>query len=254
MLRTSNPALGDRTFSNSDHLAARSGTMTVSGTVNKCFILLTIVIATAAYSWNETMPQSGWSAEGVEPSIPGWYWAAIIGTLILSLIIIFKQHTAPYLAPVYAAGEGILLGTISALFEVRYPGVVIQAVLCTTGVFAALLVAYKTKLIPVTDNFRLGVVAATGGVALVYIIDMLMRAFGINVPFLHENGTIGIVVSVVVIVIAALNLVLDFDFIEKGEDLRSPKYMEWYAAFGLLVTLVWLYLEILRLLGKARSR
>lgn len=254
MLRTSNPALGDRVFSNNQHLVSSSEVMTVSGTVNKCFILLALVIASAAYSWSETMPQTGWSADGVAPSIPGWYWIAIIATVILSFIIIFKQTTAPFLAPVYAIGEGILLGTISALFEVRYPGVVIQAVLCTTGVFAALLVAYKTKLIPVTDNFRLGVVAATGGVALVYILDLLLRAFGVNVPFLHETGTLGLAISVVVVVIAALNLVLDFDFIEKGEEQRSPKYMEWYAAFGLLVTLVWLYLEILRLLGKARSR
>lgn len=253
MLRTSNPALGDRSFSIGAHNAIGADRMTIDGAVNKSFLLIAIVIAVAAWSWHMTMPESGWAAD-VQPSIPSWYWPAIIGTFIISLVIIFKQTTAPYLAPVYAAGEGLLLGTLSAIFEVRFPGIVIQAVLGTAGVFTALLLAYKSKLIPVTENFRLGVVAATGGIALVYIIDMVMRAFGVNVPFIHENGMVGIGISVVVVIVAALNLVLDFDFIEKGAESGAPKYMEWYAAFGLLVTLIWLYLEILRLLSKGRSR
>lgn len=253
MLRTSNPALGDRTFSVGAHSSTGADRMTIDGAVNKSFLLIAIVIAMAAWSWQMTMPESGWAAD-VQPSIPGWYWPVIIGAFIVSIVIIFKPTTAPYLAPVYAAGEGLLLGTLSAIFEVRFPGIVIQAVLGTAGVFMALLLAYKSKLIPVTDNFRLGVVAATGGIAIVYVIDMVMRAFGVNVPFIHENGMIGIGISVVVVIVAALNLVLDFDFIEKGAESGAPKYMEWYAAFGLLVTLIWLYLEILRLLSKARSR
>lgn len=252
MLRTSNPALGDRTFSVGSNLVG-TDRMTIDGAVNKSFLLIAIVIAMAAWSWHTTMPASGWG-ENVQPTIPFWYWPVIIGAFIISIIIIFKPTTAPYLAPVYAAGEGLLLGTLSAIFEVRFPGIVIQAVLGTAGVFTALLLAYKSKLIPVTDNFRLGVVAATGGIALVYVIDMIMRAFGVNVPFIHENGTVGIAISVIVVIVAALNLVLDFDFIEKGADSGAPKYMEWYAAFGLLVTLIWLYLEILRLLSKGRSR
>lgn len=253
MLRTANPALGDRTFTAKTYNSVTSDQMTIDGTVNKSFLLIAIVIGMAAWSWQMTMPASGWAAD-VQPSIPFWYWPVIIATFVLSMVLIFKPKTAPYLAPVYAAGEGLLLGTISAIFEVRFPGIIIQAVLGTAGVFTALLLAYKSKMIPVTENFRLGVVAATGGVALVYLIDIIMRAFGVNVPFIHENGMVGIGISLVVIIIAALNLVLDFDFIEKGAESGAPKYMEWYAAFGLLVTLVWLYLEILRLLSKGRSR
>jgi uncharacterized YccA/Bax inhibitor family protein len=155
---------------------------------------------------------------------------------------------------VYAILEGGALGAISALFEFRYPGIVMQAVLCTFGTFFALLMAYRSKLIQATENFKLGVFAATGGIALVYLIDFGLGFFGHNVPYIHEGGIGGIVVSLFVTVIAALNLVLDFDFIERGAESGAPKYMEWYAAFGLLVTLVWLYLEILRLLSKSRRR
>lgn len=225
--------------------------MTVSGAVNKSFLLIAIIFGTAIFSWSSAFPD-GWS-EGAAPSIPMWYLPGAIGALVFAMIIIFKPTTAPYLAPVYAALEGLLLGAISALFEVKYPGIVLQAVLCTAGVFLALLLAYQSKLIKVTENFRLGVVAATGGIAIVYLIDFGMRFFGMNMPFIHETGALGIGVSLFIVAVASLNLVLDFDFIEQGAERGAPKFMEWYAAFGLVVTLVWLYLEMLRLLSKGRK-
>ncbi|MEZ0391501.1 MAG: Bax inhibitor-1/YccA family protein [Pseudobdellovibrionaceae bacterium] len=248
-MRTANPALTEKTFTQLS--GSTTNPMTLSGTVQKSFALLALTVASASYSWTSTYP-AGWS-EMSAPSIPAWYFPGIIATLILSFVIIFKKATAPYLAPLYALGEGLLLGTISAIFDYKYPGIAFQAVLCTMGTFLGLLLAYQSRIIKATENFKLGIAAATMGVFLVYMIDFVMNFFGRNVPYLHENGTMGIIVSAVIVVIAALNLVLDFDFIEKGVEQRAPKYMEWYAAFGLLVTLVWLYLEILRLLGKSRK-
>lgn len=221
------------------------------GTVHKSFMLLAIVLAGAVYTWNSAFPPG--SPPGTIPEISPWYYGGIIGGLIVALIIIFKKTTAPVLAPIYAALEGLMLGTLSAVFEARYPGIVLQAVFCTIGVFASLLIAYRSGLIKVTENFKLGMAAAMGGILIVYLIDFAMMMFGSRVPFLHENGLVGMGISVFIVVIAALNLVLDFDFIEKGAEMGAPKYMEWYAAFGLLVTLVWLYLEILRLLSKSRK-
>jgi uncharacterized YccA/Bax inhibitor family protein len=168
---------------------------------------------------------------------------------------VFKKEWAGVTAPLYALAEGFLVGGISAIFERLYPGIVIQAVMLTFGTLAALLLAYKSGLIKATENFKLGVVAATGGIALLYIVSMVMRfAFDKPIGFIHEGSTFGILFSVFVVVIAALNLVLDFDFIENGVEKGAPKYMEWYGAFGLTVTLIWLYLEILRLLAKLRER
>ena len=157
-------------------------------------------------------------------------------------------------SPIYAVIEGVFLGVISSMMESKFPGIVMQAVGLTFGVLFALLVAYKSKMIKVTDNFRLGVVAATGGIAILYFISIIMGFFGARIPFIHESGPLGIGFSLFVVVIASLNLVLDFDFIEKGAEYNAPKYMEWYGAFGLLVTLIWLYIEILRLLAKLNSR
>lgn len=252
-MRTSNPALGDNTFTRARQMAVGfdDGRMTITGTVNKSFLLIAVLFASAIWSWQQAFP-SGWGM-GVAPEIPAWYLPAMIGGTIVAFIIIFKPTTAPYLALVYAAAEGLVLGAISALFEARYPGIAFQAVLATAGVFTALLLAYRSGLIPVTENFKLGVVAATGGIAIVYLIDLVLHFFGMNVPFIHDGGPLGIAISVAIVVVASLNLVLDFDFIEQGAANGAPKYMEWYAAFGLLVTLVWLYLEILRLLGKSRK-
>ncbi len=248
-MRTSNPALTAKTFSMP---RTTSKAMTIEGTVNKSLILISLVIAAAFYAWTSAFPQ-GWSTDSL-PQIPVWYFPAIIASLILAIVIIFKQTTAPLLAPVYAILEGLMLGALSALFEARYPGIVLQAVLCTCGTFIALLLAYRSRLIAATENFKLGIVAATGGICIVYLIDMGLRFFGHSVPLIHENGPMGIAVSVFITAVAALNLVLDFDFIEKGAEAGAPKYMEWYAAFGLLVTLVWLYLEMLKLLAKSRKK
>lgn len=248
-MRTSNPALSASTFESTVPFDEK---MTIEGTVNKSLFLISLVFASGYWAWQSAYP-SGWGPSEV-PSIPNWYLPSIFIAFILSLVIIFKKTTAPFLAPVYALLEGASLGALSALFEVKYPGIVMQAVMCTFATFFSLLMAYKSQLIQATENFKLGVVAATGGIAIVYLIDIVLLYFGTQVPFIHENGPMGILVSVFVTVIAALNLVLDFDFIEKGAERGAPKYMEWYASFGLLVTLVWLYLEILRLLAKSRKK
>ncbi len=247
-MRTGNPALSDKVFQG---MAGTTDRMTVEGAVNKSFMLIFLVTVSAYFTWQSAYP-GGWG-EQIAPIIPGWYYPAMIGGVIMSFVIIFKPTTAPFLAPVYAILEGAILGALSAMFEVRYPGIVMQAVLCTIGTFLALLLAYRSKLIEATENFKLGIFAATGGVCLVYILDLTLGLFGIRMPYLHESGFIGIGISMVIVAIAAFNLVLDFDFIERGAERGAPKYMEWYAAFGLLVTLIWLYVEILRLLGKGRK-
>jgi uncharacterized YccA/Bax inhibitor family protein len=178
----------------------------------------------------------------------------LIGGLVVALVTIFKQTWAPVTAPIYALLEGLVIGGISAFAESQFPGIVIQAVGLTFGTLLALLVAYKSRLIQVTDNFRLGVAAATGGILLVYLATFILGFFGVKIPLIHQSGWVGIGFSVFVVIIAALNLVLDFDFIEQGVASGAPRYMEWYAAFGLMVTLIWLYIEILNLLTKIYAR
>jgi uncharacterized YccA/Bax inhibitor family protein len=242
--RSGNPALGAETF---DRIRAAPGTdaMTVGGTVNKTALSLFILLIAASYVWNRG---------AADPAIGAFVMGGAIGGLVVALITIFKQAWAPYTTPVYAALEGIALGGISVVFESSYPGIVSQAVFLTFGTLGALLMAYRSGLVKATENFKLGVVAATGGIALLYLLSFVLGFFGVSVPLIHSSGTFGILFSLFVVVIAALNLVLDFDFIERGAERGAPKYMEWYGAFGLLVTLVWLYLEILRLLAKLQSR
>jgi uncharacterized YccA/Bax inhibitor family protein len=251
MMRTGNPALKDETFTKARaDMVAGSLKMTISGTVNRTGILLCLTLATAGYSWDLATS----TVEGVmSPMLMPLVFGGTIGGFIVALITIFKKTAAPITAPIYAALEGLALGAISALTELRYPGIVFQAILGTFGTLFSLLFAYKSGLIRATENFKLGVVAATGGIALIYLLSFVLGFFGINVPYIHDSGPFGILFSVVVVIIAALNLVLDFDFIENGEKIGAPKYMEWYGAFGLLVTLIWLYLEILRLLSKSRK-
>lgn len=242
-MRTSNPALNDNAFSL--RAAAGEGEMTIQGTVNKSFILIGLIIFAAAITWAQFLNGG--------PAMILTIGGAVVG-LILGLITAFKATWAPYTAPFYAFCEGLFLGGISAICESMFSGIVIQAVMLTIGVFIALLMAYRSGLIRATENFKLGVVAATGAIGLFYLVSMGLSFFGIQMPLLHDNGWMGIGLSLVIVVIAALNLVLDFDFIEKGAENKAPKYMEWYAAFGLIVTLVWLYLEILRLLMKLNKR
>jgi len=216
------------------------------GTVHKTGALLVLLLITASLTWG--MVYGGKASVGI------FAIGGLIGGLIFALATCFKLHWAPFTAPLYAACEGLLLGAISALMERQFPGIVLQAVGLTFGTLFALLGAYRSGLIKATENFKLGVVAATGGIFLVYLVTMVLGLFGIGVPYIHGSGTIGICFSLFVVVIAALNLVLDFDFIENGAEAGAPKYMEWYGAFGLMVTLIWLYIEILHLLAKLRSR
>ena len=221
--------------------------MTIQGTVNKVFLMLLLLVLASAYTWK-------FMIAGNMAALQVAMIGGAIGGFIFAIITAFKQSWAPVTAPIYAVLEGLFLGGISAFFNAQYPGIVMNAVLLTFGTLFALLFAYKSGLIKVTENLKLGIVAATGGVFLAYLFSFILGLFGINIGFLHSNGPVGIIVSLVVIVIAALNLVLDFDFIENGAKMGAPKYMEWYGAFGLIVTLVWLYIEFLRLLSKLASR
>ncbi len=246
MMRTSNPTLNDSVFRSHGRAIAAGDSMTVQGTVNKTGVLLLLVLLTAAWTWR--MYYTAADSMGI------WVLGGAIGGFIVALVTVFKKQWAGVTAPLYALLEGLVLGGISSLIEARYPGIVIQAVGLTFGTLFGLLFAYRSGLIKATENFKLGVVAATGGIALVYLATMVLGLFNVRMPYIHESGLIGIGFSLFVVVVAALNLVLDFDFIEKGAEQGAPKYMEWYAAFGLMVTLIWLYIEILRLLSKMRSR
>ena len=243
-MRSGNPALSAETF-RAVPRAFGDEAMTIQGTVNKTALALVILLVTATYTWNLGVG---------DPRVPAFMMVGVIGGLIAAMATIFKPTWAPVTTPMYAALEGLALGGISATFEARYPGLVSQAVFLTFGTLGALLLAYRSGLIKATENFKLGVFAATGGIALVYLIGFVMSLFGASIPLLHSSGTFGIVFSLFVVGVAALNLVLDFDFIEQGAARGAPKYMEWYGAFGLLVTLVWLYLEMLRLLAKLQDR
>ncbi len=252
-MRTANPALNGQVFQQSRGLAAGAGKMTISGTVNRTFILLVIALVTAYYSWDASVSSLSWDSQASFQPSP-LLWVGALGGFIVAMVTIFKKTWAPYTAPLYAALEGLFLGAISAGFEISYPGIVMQAIMGTFGTLFALLAIYRSGLIRVTENFKLGIAAATGGIMIIYLVQFAMSFFGKSIPFINQGGAIGIGFSVVVVAIAALNLVLDFDFIENGEKAGAPKFMEWYAAFGLMVTLVWLYLEILRLLSKLRER
>lgn len=248
MMRTANPALHGETFKITN---TTDNVMTLSGTVNKTAILLAFAVASGYWSWHVYLNDVANETRNVYPLMIG----GAIGGLIAAMVTIFKKQWAPISAPIYALLEGLFLGGISAIYnDVYYKGIVVQAVGLTIGTLAVLLVAYKSGLIKPTENLKLGIVAATGGIFVVYMISFILGMFGTGIPMIHGNGIVGIGFSVVVIIIAALNLVLDFDFIEEGAAMGAPKYMEWYGAFGLMVTLVWLYLEILRLLAKLNSR
>jgi uncharacterized YccA/Bax inhibitor family protein len=294
MLRTSNPALSDRYL---EHPEAGPGTMTVQGAVNKSLLLLGFAITAAVFSWQLALPgfdislsqgapgalqaaaQDGLSyseamrlqqdgvvgddlRQAIRPSglmLPLLIGGAIAG-LVLALITCFSPRLAPVTGSLYAIAEGVFLGAISAYYEFSFGGgIVIQAALITFGIFLAMLIAYKLRLIQATAKFRAAVICATFGIMLVYLISFVGSFFGFYMPYLHAtsyggSSGIGIGISVFIIVIAAANLILDFDFIERGAAAGAPRYMEWYGAFGLLVTLVWLYLEVLRLLARLRQR
>jgi uncharacterized YccA/Bax inhibitor family protein len=241
---SSNPVLSEKAFQRSsqevldaDMTQAGSHTdrMTVSGAVNKSLLLGALMLVTALFSY-------------LNPN-PILMWGGAIGGLIVVLIASFKPKYSPTLAPIYALLEGLFVGGISAMYASLFNGIVFQAVMLTMGVFFLMLFLYKSGTIKVTQKLRSGIIMATGAVFLVYMLSFVLSFFGINIPYLHEGGMIGIGISLVIIGIAAMNLLLDFDNFEKGEQYGAPAYMEWFSAMGLLITLVWLYIEILRLIA-----
>ena len=261
LMKTSNPALSDSTFrgvSGGQYggLYGRTGgslidaadRMTLSGTVTKTGLLLICALATATWTWRQFL-QSRDMTDVLPLMLVG-----MVGGLVFALVTTFKKEWSPVTAPIYALLEGLVLGGLSAVMDLRYPGIGIQAVSLTFGTLFVLLLAYRSGLIRVTQKFRLGVIAATGGIMLFYLAQMLLGFLGIQFVSINGSGVIGIGFSLIVVAVAALNLVLDFDFIEQGVQAGAPRYMEWYGAFGIMVTLVWLYIEILRLLSKMRSR
>ncbi len=271
-MRTSNPALNEKVFNRQIEEARAAGaggrstrppvddqvspwtppasfeTMTIGGTVSAAGVLLVLLLAAGWVGWAQVSP----SPEGVQ--VPGWLLPAVLVGLGIAILTVFKPKLARFTAPVYALVEGFLLGAISHVYNLAYDGIVVQAVGLTLAVFGLLLFLYATRVIKVTDKLRMGIVAATGAVFVVYMVSLVLGLFGVDVPMIHDSGPVGILFSLAVVVIASLNLVLDFDFIEQGAAKGAPKYMEWYGAFGLVVTIVWLYLELLRLLSKLRSR
>lgn len=244
-MNTSNPTLGTKTFEN---LERSESTMTAQGAVNKTGILFILLLIGAVFTWN-TFVKSG--AQAVMPLV----MIGLIGGFVVSLITIFAKKAAFIFAPIYAILEGVALGGISALIQsTMKEQIVIQAVILTFGVLFLMLFLYKTGMIKVTGAFMQGVMAATGAICLIYLVTFVLSFFNIQIPYIHGSGIVGIGFSIFVVVLAAFNLVLDFHFITEGENAGAPKYMEWYLAFGLMVTLVWLYLEILRLLMKLNNR
>jgi uncharacterized YccA/Bax inhibitor family protein len=258
LMKTSNPALSDNTFrglSGGQYGSGYGGSlidaanrMTLSGTVNKTALLLICSLLTAGWTWHL------FAASRDMAEVGPLMLVGLFGGLIFALITTFKKEWSPVTAPIYALLEGLVLGGLSAAMDLRYPGIGVQAVSLTFGTLFVLLLAYRSGLIRVTQKFRLGVIAATGGIMVFYLAQMLLGFFGIQFVSINGSGIVGIGFSLIVVAVASLNLVLDFDFIEQGVQMGAPKYMEWYGAFGIMVTLVWLYIEILRLLSKLRSR
>ncbi|TDN96230.1 Bax inhibitor-1/YccA family protein [Sunxiuqinia elliptica] len=254
LTKSSNPVLGQSAFSKVQ-AGTQADVMTVEGAVNKTGLMFLILAFAAAFTWRKFFGVFDYgSPEGAFSSVAPWVIGGGIGGFIVAMVTVFSPRYSNITAPIYAVLEGLFLGGISAFFEAQYPGLVMRAVALTFGVFFIMLFMFRSGKIRATGKFRMAVLAATGGIALVYFISFIAGLFGASFGFLHGNSLISIGFSLVVVGIAALNLILDFDFIQRGADSRAPKIMEWYGAFGLMVTLVWLYIEILRLLSKVASR
>ncbi|WP_246206620.1 Bax inhibitor-1/YccA family protein [Virgibacillus ihumii] len=239
--QTANPAWSDKAFRSGNNIAKQ---MTLQGTINRTFLLTMALFLSAAFAWSRYF--NG-------PGVNGLLVLGLIAGLILAVITIFVPKVAPFTSVPYALAEGLVVGSVSAMYEDLYGGITMQAALLTFGVLLMMLLLYKTGVIKVTKKFRIGVICATGAILLAYLATLVMRLFGVHdVLYMHNSGPIGIVISVGIVIVAALNLALDFDLIERGVKRNAPRHMEWYGAFGLMVTLVWLYLEILRLIAKLR--
>lgn len=245
-MASANPAMNEAVYRRAGSADRPAQVMTLQGSVLKTAILVAILLATATFTWAQAVT-------GIDSVTYGLLIAGSLGGFIVALVTIFNPRVSPYTAPLYAALEGLVMGALSAVFQALYAGIVFQAVCLSIGVLAIMLFLYGTGIIRATEKFRIGLLAATGAICLVYLVSFVVSLFGSHVPYIHESGPIGIGFSLVVVVIAALNLILDFDFIEQGVKQQAPKYMEWYGGFSLLVTLIWMYLEILRLLAKLRG-
>jgi uncharacterized YccA/Bax inhibitor family protein len=251
LFKSGNPTLGENKFRDTVITATGEETMSLKGTLNKFGFMFIMLMGSAFYAWKEV------SNNGA--NMPLMVWGGAIGGLVIALIISFKRNWAPYLAPLYALLEGLFVGAISAMyndvFAEKAPNIIVNAVGLTFGVGIAMYLLYSFKIIRATEKFKAIIMTATVGIGMFYLLVMILRAFGVeSMAFLHEGSPLGIGFSLFVVGIAALNLILDFDMIEQGAAMGAPKYMEWYGAFGLMVTFVWLYLEILRLLSKLNSR
>lgn len=252
LFKSGNPTLGENKFRSTvlDSVVLHDNAMTIRGTLQKFGFLFLMVLGSSFYSWKEF-------AEG--GNVSPMMWTGAIGGLVVAIVLVFKPMWSPFLAPLYALLEGLFIGAISAMYNAAFaeiaPNIIINAVGLTFGVAAGMYLLYSFRIIKATEKFRSVIIAATVGIGIFYLLVVVLRAFGMeNMPFLHEGSILGIGFSLFVVAIAALNLILDFDMIEKGTEMGAPKYMEWYGAFGLMVTMVWLYLEILRLLSKISSR
>ena len=247
LFKSGNPVISEKAFNQSIVLEGEA--MTVKGTINKFGVMFLMVLGAASFTWSLFY-------KGV--NVMPWMMGSMIGGFVLALVIMFKKQWAPYLALGYALCQGLFLGAISAYFDYAFretaPGIIMQAVLLTLGTAGAMYALYAFRIIRATNTFKKVIITATAGIAIFYLISFVLRMFSIEMPYLHSNGMIGIGISLFVVAIAALNLILDFDRIEQGAAQGAPKYFEWYGAFGLLVTIVWLYLEMLRLLSKLSSR
>jgi len=246
-MRSSNPVMTGKIYEKAGGVSAGASVMTINGTINKIGLMLLLVIAAAAYTWKMVM--------GANPAPAGTL--AIVGAIggfIMALVTVFRPQSSAITAPIYAILEGLFLGAISAIINAAYPGIAFQAVMLTIGTLFTMLFLYRSGRIRATPRFRRGVMMATGAVFFAYMISWILSMFGMPVGFMHSSGPLGILINLAIIVIAALNLIMDFDFIEKGSQMGAPKYMEWYGAFGLIVTLIWLYIEFLRLLSRFAGR
>jgi uncharacterized YccA/Bax inhibitor family protein len=248
LFKAGNPAFNEKTIQTISYETGQE-LMTVNGAMKKFGLMLVMLLGAASFTWTAFY-------KGVD--VMPWAIGSAIGGFVVAMIIIFKKTWAPYLSLAYALLEGLFLGAISAVFEAafhdKYPGLVMQAVMLTFGVAVGMFALYYFRIIKATETFKKVVIGATIGIALFYLVAMIMNLFGAQMPYLHSNGTIGIGISLFIVAIASLNLILDFDLIEQGANQGAPKYFEWYCAFGLMVTIVWLYLEMLKLLSKLASR
>ena len=246
-MRSTNPVLKNSVvFKTRTTSSVGASTMSVDGTLAKLAFMLLFVMASAAFTWNMTLRGSA--------AASGWMWGGFILGLLLALVISFKPLLAPVLAIPYALAEGLFLGGISGMYHSFQKGIAVQAVMLTIAIAATMAFVYRMRWIKVTERFRSIMFMAVGAIMLVYVASWIMRLFGATMPFLHSTGPIGIGISIVLVVVASLFLLVDFDMIERGAQQGAPKQLEWFGAFALLVTLVWLYLEVLRLLAKLQSR